>query len=91
VLVDVVIFMSGEVVEGCCNGGEMINEASIVAHEAEEGANVFDGCGCWLVFDSFNFGWIHGDGVFGDDVVEEFNGNFHEGAFMKAREVVVLP
>ena len=79
-----------EVSEGCCMRGEMINEATVVAGETEEGADVFDGCGSGPIFKSFNFGGIHGNGVFGDDVTKEFDGKFSEGALVKASEVVVL-
>ena len=58
--------------------GEMVNEATVVAGEAEEGANMFDGSGHGPILDSLNFGWIHGNGVLGDDVAEEFDGEFSE-------------
>ena len=62
-----------EVSEGCCMRGEMINEATVVAGEAEERANMFDGSERGPILDSLNFGGIHGNGVLGDDVSEEFD------------------
>ncbi len=61
---------------GVCS--EMVNEATVVAGETEEGADVFDGSGNGPVFDSLNFRWIHGNSVFGDDVTKAFDGQFSE-------------
>ncbi len=51
---------------------------------------MFDGSGHGPIFDSLNFGWIHGNGVLGDDVAEEFDGEFSERTLVEASEVVVL-
>jgi hypothetical protein len=87
---DVVILVACEVSEGCCMRGEMINKATVVASEAEDRADVFDGSGFGPILDSLNFGGIHGNGVLGDDVSEEFDGEFGKGTLVKASEVVVL-
>ncbi len=50
-LADVVIIVACEVSEGCCIRGEMINEATVVAGETEEGADVSDGSGRGPIFD----------------------------------------
>ena len=48
----------------------MVYAATVVAGEAEGGANMFDGSGHWPILDSLNFGGILGIGVLGEDVAE---------------------
>ena len=76
VFVDVVILMACEIGEWCRVCCEMINEATVVAGETEEGVDVSDGSGSWPILDSFNLGGIHSDEVLGDDVIKEFDGKF---------------
>ncbi len=73
---DVMILVACEIGEGCCMCGEMINEATVVAGEAEKGADVYDGCGSGPILDSLNFGGGHGDGVFGGNVTKAFDVKF---------------
>jgi hypothetical protein len=68
----------------------MVNEATVVAGETKEGADVFDGSGNGPVLDCLNFCRIHGNSVLGDDVAEEFDGEFSERTLVEASEVVVL-
>ena len=90
VFADVVILVSREVSEWCRMRGEMIDEATVVAGETEEGADVSDGSGRGPIFDCRDFGGIHDNGVPRDDVAEELDGEFSERALVKTSEVVVL-
>ncbi len=50
-----------------------------------------DRCWSWPLFDGLDLGWVHSDGVVGDDVTLKFHHCFREGALVEAGEVVVFP
>ena len=55
----------GEIMEGPCNSGELVNEPAIEVGKPNETLEFGDILGWWPVCYSFGFGWVHPQAITG--------------------------